>query len=88
MFMALLPTKREWTLCKRAGVKPKGHHANRRGVAIAIYKETKDLVATQKFMGHSDPKTTLLYLGADLGYQQEAQDALIRVLSECKVMRP
>ena len=69
-------------ICKRAGVVPRGHHANRRGVAITIYKETKDLVATQKFLGHADPKTTLIYLGSDLDHQHGAQDALIRALAK------
>jgi len=68
-------------LCRRAGVRPRGHHANRRGVARLIYDETKDLVATQSFLGHADPKTTEIYIGMDLGRQKKAQDVLRRRLS-------
>ena len=68
-------------ICKRAGVESRGHHATRRGVATAIYNETKDLVATQAFLGHADPKTTELYIGTGLDKQKTAQDALTKVLT-------
>jgi len=63
-------------LCERAGVKPRGHHANRRGVSRIIYNETKDLVATQAFLGHADPRTTEIYIGMNLEHQEIAQAAL------------
>jgi integrase len=68
-------------LCERAGVKPRGHHANRRGVAKLVYDKTKDLVVTQCFLGHADPKTTEMYIGTGLDKQQTAQAALSQVLT-------
>jgi integrase len=68
-------------VCARAGVKYRGHHANRRGVAAAIYAETKDLVATQEFLGHADPKTTEMYIGTGLERQRKAQNALAKVFA-------
>jgi len=68
-------------LCKRAGVEPRGHHANRRGVAKLVYDRTKDLVVTQCFLGHADPKTTEMYIGTGLDKQQAAQIALSQVLA-------
>ncbi|MBM4249019.1 MAG: hypothetical protein FJ149_06225 [Euryarchaeota archaeon] len=67
-------------LCKRAGVVPRGHHANRRGVAKLVYQKTKDLVVTQCFLGHADPKTTEIYIGTGLDKQHAAQAVLSKVL--------
>jgi integrase len=63
-------------LCEDAGVEPRGHHAIRRGVARIAYNETNDLVATQSFLGHADPKTTEDYIGLDLSKQEKAQKAI------------
>ncbi|MEM4730098.1 MAG: tyrosine-type recombinase/integrase [Thermoplasmata archaeon] len=68
-------------ICKRAGVKPRGHHANRRGAATVVYSSTSDLVATQLFLGHADPKTTEMYIGTGLEHQKKAQSALMRALA-------
>lgn len=40
-------------------------HSIRVGAATAVYKMTKDLVVTQKFMNHSDPETTVRYIHTD-----------------------
>ena len=50
-----------------------GHHANRGGAATTVYQETQDLVATQEFPGHADPKTAEMYIGTGLGMQKKAQ---------------
>jgi integrase len=68
-------------VCERAGVKARGHHANRRGAAKTVYDKTKDLVATQEFCGHADTKTTLIYIGAGLDRQRTAQAALAKVFA-------
>jgi integrase len=68
-------------ICRKAGVKPRGHHANRRGVAKLVYDLTKDLIATQAFLGHADPKTTEAYIGTGLDKQKIAQDAVTKALA-------
>lgn len=40
-------------------------HSIRVGAATRVYSLTKDLVATQKFMGHSKPETTVRYIRTD-----------------------
>nr|DAQ55676.1 MAG TPA: Integrase [Bacteriophage sp.] len=48
-------------------------HALRHRFTTRAYRQTRDLVALQKVLGHSSPETTLVYL-------QLAEDALRRVV--------
>jgi integrase len=67
-------------ICENAGVKYRGHHATRRGIGKAIYDLRKDLVQAQQFLGHRDPKTTLIYLGCGDDRQKDAYKAVAEIL--------
>lgn len=41
-------------------------HTLRHRAATRSYKSTRDLRATQEFLGHAKPETTAIYVGADL----------------------
>lgn len=49
-------------------------HDLRATVATAMYDKDKDIVAVQKFLGHSDVKQTLVYVRVDLGKMRAAAD--------------
>jgi integrase len=53
-------------ICGRAGVKGFGFHSLRRSAATEFYDANdKDLLLTQRFLGHADPKTTARYIRRD-----------------------
>jgi site-specific recombinase XerD len=60
---------------KRCGMSVRPHDL-RRSFAKLAYKGQSDLVQIQLSLGHSDPKTTLRYLGNILDYQNSPADHL------------
>lgn len=48
-----------------AGVKEKGFtaHSTRKVFATTVYQNTKDLMTVQNLLGHSNPQTTMRYIG-------------------------
>lgn len=68
---------RQWItdLGKRAAVRrPIASHDMRATAGTAAYKRSKDLRATQMFLGHSDSKTTEVYTLVDVDAMREATD--------------
>lgn len=57
-----------------AGVKEKGYtvHSTRKVFATNIYRNTNDLITTQALLGHSNPQTTLRYVGASEAIKRKA----------------
>lgn len=49
------------------GIKDKGYvvHSTRKSFATSVYANSKDIVAVQKLLGHSNPQTTMRYVGVD-----------------------
>ncbi len=45
-------------------------HSMRHNAGTAYYQATKDLYATQQFMGHRDSKTTEIYMHVDANYEK------------------
>ena len=49
-------------LCKRAGVPRRGYHALRHSCATRMFRNTKNIMAVQHHLRHSDPRTTTVYV--------------------------
>lgn len=50
---------------KSAGIKGEGYtaHSTRKAFATTVYQNTKDLMTVQNLLGHSNPQTTMRYIG-------------------------
>lgn len=57
-----------------ANVKEKGYtaHSTRKVFATQVYKNTNDIVAVQQLLGHSNPQTTMHYVGASEQLKRKA----------------
>ena len=70
------------TLCKRAGVKYFRFHPLRHFGASMMIKEGVDPKTIQDLLGHSNFKTTEIYLDAIRGSDQDAMNRLDSSLNE------
>jgi integrase len=62
-------------LGKRAGLaRPIASHDLRATLATASYRRSGDLLAVQEILGHSDPKTTRIYIEESFESMAEAMD--------------
>jgi integrase len=52
-------------------------HQLRRTFATELYRRGEDLFTIQRLLGHSDPKTTLRYIGASSEKEHEAVAKLV-----------
>jgi integrase len=66
-------------LLKNLGLRRVTPHDFRRTTAVAIYKETKDLLMVQALLGHSDPASTGWYLVA---YRREVPATLLELVKK------
>lgn len=59
---------------QKANIKEKGYtvHSTRKAFATKVYKNTNDIVATQYLLGHSNPQTTMRYVGASEQMKKKA----------------
>ena len=57
-----------------ANIKEKGYtvHSTRKAFATKVYNNTNDIVATQYLLGHSNPQTTMRYVGASEQMKKKA----------------
>lgn len=58
-------------------------HSLRHHAGTMYYQKTKDIYATQQFMGHSDSKTTEIYMHVDKNY--EAAEVALEVAPEVEI---
>lgn len=71
--------RKSWkTAALAIGLQGSTPHDGRRTFGTKIYKKNKDILLAQKLLYHSDPKTTLAYLGIE----QEEMDAAIDSLND------
>lgn len=69
--------RRITALAKTAGLRRHvSSHDLRATLATAAYKKTKDLRAVQEILGHSDPRTTMVYTGDLMESMENAIDVL------------
>lgn len=63
----MLPGRVSQLVAKALGP-PWTAHALRHAFATEAYARTKDVLLVQKWLGHTDPRTTLIYVGVDQNY--------------------